>query len=180
MQLFAFSTLILLSLQIWWWSLATLIICIFGVVFVRSFLQCFRTTVFFLFCIFLRLAKRGQLNEEFRADYGGCIIVEMNEDIQNLHVYFQFKHLLLMLTSLQWRHNECDGVSNYRRFDCLLKHFLRRSSKKTSKLRVIYLCEGSSPVIGGFLSRKASDAEKVSIEDVIIYYAYIKTHLATR
>ena len=38
-----------------------------------------------------------------------------------------------MLT-LQWRHNERDGVSNHQPHDCLLKRLLRRKSKKTSKL----------------------------------------------
>ena len=37
---------------------------------------------------------------------------------------------------LQWRHNECDGVSNHQRFDGLLNRLFRRRSKKTSKLRV--------------------------------------------
>ena len=36
-------------------------------------------------------------------------------------------------TSFQWRHNECDGVSNHQPHDCLLKRLFRRRSKKTSK-----------------------------------------------
>ena len=47
--------------------------------------------------------------------------------------------------SLQWRHNERDGVSNHPNFDCLLNLFLRRRSKKTSKLRVTGLYEGNLP-----------------------------------
>ena len=43
---------------------------------------------------------------------------------------------------LQWRHNGCDAVSNYRRLDCLFNRLFRRRSKKTSKLRVTGLCEG--------------------------------------
>ena len=39
-------------------------------------------------------------------------------------------------TSLQWRHNERDGVSNHQPHDCLLNRLSRRSSKKTPKLRV--------------------------------------------
>ena len=38
--------------------------------------------------------------------------------------------------TLQWRHNERNGVSNYWRFDCLLNRLYSRRSKKTSKLRV--------------------------------------------
>ena len=36
----------------------------------------------------------------------------------------------LTLSSLQWRHNERDGVSNHRRLDCLLNRFFRRRSNK--------------------------------------------------
>ena len=53
-------------------------------------------------------------------------------------------------TTLQWRHNEPDGVSNHRRLDYLLNRLFRRRSKKTSKLRVTGLCEGNSAVTGEF------------------------------
>ena len=43
---------------------------------------------------------------------------------------------------LQWRRNECDGVSNHRRLRCLLNCWFRRTLKKTSKLRVTGLCAG--------------------------------------
>ena len=68
----------------------------------------------------------------------------------------------------QWRHNERDGVSNDRRLDCLLNHLFRRRSKKISKLRVTGLCEWNSPVIGGFPSQRASNAEMVPCDDVIM------------
>ena len=42
----------------------------------------------------------------------------------------------------QWCHNERDDISNHLHFDCLLKNLFRHRSKKTSKLRVIGLCEG--------------------------------------
>ena len=48
--------------------------------------------------------------------------------------------------TLQWRHNERNGVSNHQRLDCLLSRLFRLRSKKTSKLRVTGLCEGNSPV----------------------------------
>ena len=44
--------------------------------------------------------------------------------------------------SLQWRHNEHDGVSNHQPHDCLLNCIFRRRWKKTSKRRVTGLCEG--------------------------------------
>ena len=62
-----------------------------------------------------------------------------------------------------WRHNGCNGVSNHQPHDCLLNRLFRRGSKKTSKLRVIGLCEGNSPVTGDFPAQRASNAENVSI-----------------
>ena len=69
----------------------------------------------------------------------------------------------VLTNTLHWRHNELDGVSNHRRPDCLFNRFFRRISKKTSKLRVIDLCEGNSPVAGEFPAQRANNAEKVSI-----------------
>ena len=51
-------------------------------------------------------------------------------------------------TSLQWRHNGRDSISNQR---------------KTSKLCVTGLCAGCSPGIGEFLAQMASNAVNVSI-----------------
>ena len=65
--------------------------------------------------------------------------------------------------TLQWRHNERDGVSSNRRLDCLLSRLCRCKSKETSKLRVTGLCEGNSPVTGEFPAQMASNAENVSI-----------------
>ena len=49
-------------------------------------------------------------------------------------------------STLQWRHNERDGVSNHQRIDCLLNCIFRRRSMKTSKLRVTGLVgEFNSP-----------------------------------
>ena len=65
--------------------------------------------------------------------------------------------------SLQWRHNERDGVSNHIRLHCLLNRLFRRRSKKTSKLRVTGLREGNPPVTGGLPSQRACNAENVFI-----------------
>ena len=65
--------------------------------------------------------------------------------------------------TLQWRHNERDGVSNHRRIDCLLDRLFMRRSKKISKLRVTGLCDGNSPAIREFPAERASNAENVSI-----------------
>ena len=60
---------------------------------------------------------------------------------------------------LQWCHSKRDCVSNQRRLDCLLNRLFRR----TSKLRVIGLCEGNPPVTGGFPSQSVSNAKNVSV-----------------
>ena len=63
--------------------------------------------------------------------------------------------------TLQWRHNESDGVSNHRCLDCLLSRLFRRRSKEISKLRVTGLCEGNSPVTSEFRTQRASHADNV-------------------
>ena len=62
--------------------------------------------------------------------------------------------------TLQWRHNDHDGVSNHQPHGCLLNRLFRRRSKKTSKLRVTGLCVGNS---GEFPAQRASNAENVTI-----------------
>ena len=66
-------------------------------------------------------------------------------------------------TSLQWRHNGDDCVSNHQPHDCLLNRLFRRRSKNTSKRRVTGLCEGNSPVTDEFPAQWAGSAENVSI-----------------
>ena len=51
-----------------------------------------------------------------------------------------------LTSSLHWRHNDYDGVSNHQSHGCLLNRLFRRRSKKTSKIRVTGLCAGNSPV----------------------------------
>ena len=65
--------------------------------------------------------------------------------------------------TLQWRHNEQDGVLNHQRLDNLLNRLFRSRSKKTSKLRVTGLCGGNSPVTGEFPTQRASNVENISI-----------------
>ena len=66
-------------------------------------------------------------------------------------------------TSLQWRHDGRDGVSNHQPHDCLLHLLFRRRSKKTSKFHVTGLCAGNSPVSSELPAQMASNAENVSI-----------------
>ena len=69
-------------------------------------------------------------------------------------------------TSLQWRHNERNGVSNHQRLNCLLKCRFRCRSKKTSKLCVTGLCGRWIP------HTKASNAGNVSIWWCHHFYSY--------
>ena len=66
-------------------------------------------------------------------------------------------------TSLQWRHNGLDGISNHQPHHCLLGRLFKRRSKKTSKLSVTGLFVGNSPGTGEFPAQMASNTENVSI-----------------
>ena len=69
--------------------------------------------------------------------------------------------------SLQWRHNERDGMSNHQ-CHCLLNCLFRCRSKKTSKLRVTGLCEGNSPVTGEFPTHRPVTQKMFPFDDVIM------------
>ena len=72
---------------------------------------------------------------------------------------------LFQHSTLQWRHNGCDGVSNHRRIDCLLNCLFRRRWKKTPKLHITGLFEGNSP---GIPPHKRPTREIFPFEDVIM------------
>ena len=74
----------------------------------------------------------------------------------------------LQMTALQWRHNECDRVSNHRRLDCLLKRLFRRKLKKTSKFHVTGLCERNPPVTGGSPHKGPVRRKMLTCDDVIM------------
>ena len=65
-------------------------------------------------------------------------------------------NLYQITKTLQWRHNEHNGV-------LFAQPFIQARPKKTSTLHVIGLCEGNSPVNGEFPAQRASNAENVSI-----------------
>ena len=71
-------------------------------------------------------------------------------------------------TTLKWRHNAHDGVSNHRRLDCILNCLFKGRSKKTSKLRVTGLCEGNSPVAGEFPHKGPVTQRMFPFDDVIM------------
>ena len=70
--------------------------------------------------------------------------------------------------ALQWRHNECDGVSNHHTHDCLLNRLFRCRSKKTSKLRVTGLCAENSQVTGEFPHKWQVMRQIFPFDDVIM------------
>ena len=75
--------------------------------------------------------------------------------------------------TLQWRHNERDGVSNHQRHHCLLTRLFRHRSKIPSKLGVTGLCVGNLPVNREFPAQRASNAENVFLfDDVIMMWLY--------
>ena len=71
-------------------------------------------------------------------------------------------------TTLKWRHNERDGVSNHRRLDCLLNRLFRRRPK----LCVTGLCEvvtgEFSAVISEFPAQKPVTRNMFPLDDVIM------------
>ena len=60
-------------------------------------------------------------------------------------------------TSLQWRHNECDGLSNHRRFDCLFHAQIKENIKAPRHKPLWGEFTGDRP------TRRASNAKNVSI-----------------
>ena len=72
--------------------------------------------------------------------------------------------------SLQRHHNGHDGISNHQPHDCLLNHLFGCRSKKTSKLHVTGICTGNSLGTGEFPAQMASNAENVSIDDIILLF----------
>ena len=81
----------------------------------------------------------------------------------NIAIPLKKRHSLLHPLSLQWRHNEHDGVSNHQPHDCLLNRLFRHRSKRTSKPSVTCLCAGNSSVTGEFPAQRASNLENISI-----------------
>ena len=67
------------------------------------------------------------------------------------------------ITTLQWRHNEHDGVSDHQPHECLLNDVFRLKSKKTSKIRATGFCAGNSPVPSKVPAQRAGNVENVSI-----------------
>ena len=82
---------------------------------------------------------------------------------ESIYRLLRGKKLLHICSTLPWRHNVHDGVSNLQLHDCSLSRLFGRRSKKTSKLRVTGLCARNSSVTGEFPAQTTSNAENVSI-----------------
>ena len=77
-------------------------------------------------------------------------------------------NLVLEFITLQRRHNARDGVSNHQPHDCLLNCLFRDRSKKTSKLRVIGLWAGNSPLTGEFPAQRPATRKMFPIDGIIM------------
>ena len=74
--------------------------------------------------------------------------------------------------TLKWHHNERDRVSNRQPHDYLFDCSFRRSSKKTSNLRVTGLCAGNSPGTGEFPHKWPVTRKMFPFDDVIMNHRH--------
>ena len=113
------------------------------------------------------IGRQGDQKGHLIGRNGGCIysfaIFFFEEFASQPRRHYAGIATTLPMSTLRWRHNGCDSVSNHQPRECLLRRLIRRTSKKTSKLRVTGLCAGNSPETGEFPAQMASNAESVSI-----------------
>ena len=93
-----------------------------------------------------------------------------NDNICCCHSWQSWHHdsCQFSVITLQWHHNEHDGVSNHLCLNCLLNHLFRHRSKKTLKLSVTGLCAGNPLVPGGFSSQRPVTCNIFPFDDVIM------------
>ena len=84
------------------------------------------------------IAVIGQANK-------GSLLVHCDVEKEKAGIGASYTISFITSFPLLWRHNGRDGVSNHQPHDYLLNGSFRRRSKKTSKPRVIGLCEGLLP-----------------------------------
>ena len=92
-----------------------------------------------------------------------CYMIEVSLD--NMYCYKD--------TTLLWRHNEHDSVSNHQPRGCLLNRLFRRRSKKTPKLRVTGLCVGNSPGPVNSPHKEPVTRKMFPFDDVIMTIVFI-------
>ena len=77
-------------------------------------------------------------------------IIVMNSDKSDVNIWVilvvNIFSLLCVYVSLQWRHNERDGVWNHRRLNCLLNCYFRRRSQQNIKAPPHWPLWGEWPV----------------------------------
>ena len=82
-------------------------------------------------------------------------------------VYME-KNMWLLTSTLQWRHNGRNSVSNHQPHDCLLNRLFRRRTKKSSAslafVRVIHRGPVNSP------HKWPVTRKMLPLDDVIMYY----------
>ena len=109
-----------------------------------------------------KLAKHdGHAEWLLQGDLCGCYFVCWSTRMERVQSVSE-------VATLQWRHDERDGVSNHRRLDCLLNPLFRRRSKETSKLWVTSLCERNSPVTGEFPAQRPVTQQMCPFDDIIM------------
>ena len=70
------------------------------------------------------------------------------------------------VVSVQWLVNitaTSNGLSNYRSIKCLFSSLVRLTTRKHQSSVLLFLCEGNTPMTGGFHAQWGNNAEKVSI-----------------
>ena len=100
-------------------------------------------------------------------------------DFSSLHDFW-FHLVDLMISSLQWRHNGRDCVSNHQPRDCLLNRLFRRRSKKTSKPRDTGLCAGNPPGPVIYPHKWPVTRKMFPFDDVIMSILWKRSHEITR
>ena len=74
----------------------------------------------------------------------------------------------VFMMTIQWRHNDRDGVWNHQLHDGLFYRLIKAHVQETSKLRVTGLWEGNSPVTGGFPHKGPVTRKMFPSDDVIM------------
>ena len=87
------------------------------------------------------------------------------ENLLKLHVHGHLPNIPLITATSWWARGGLKSPA----YIFLLHRLFRRRSTKAVKLRVTGVCEGNSPVTGVFPAQRASKAENVSFDDVIMY-----------
>ena len=98
----------------------------------------------------------GLTRMRMRHIYFFCIVPQISLQLEHGQV-------LTSYSTLRWRHNDHDSVSNHQPHGCLFNRLFGCKSKKTSKLRVTGLLCREFTGTGEFPAQRASYAENVSI-----------------